>query len=140
MHVSVAQMTGYMWDSQALSTVVRIKGEHLGVALRTKYQCCVMFSRVLGLSPLYSHDFFSAMVETEGSSQASRPFTCDVCSLIGIRNHYYNMGRRLISGRGPGPGHGRPARQGLDEACAELYKACRHLPSVTSMSRDVTLH
>ena len=36
-------------------------------------------------------------------------------------------------------GDGRPARQGLDEACAELYKACRHLPSVTSMSRDVTL-
>ena len=31
--------------------------------------------------------------------------------------------------------HGRPARKGLDEACAELCKACRHLPPVTRMSR-----
>ena len=32
-------------------------------------------------------------------------------------------------------GHGRPARKGLDEACAELCKACLPFPPVTRMSR-----
>ena len=35
-------------------------------------------------------------------------------------------------------GHGRPAaRKGLDEACAELCKACLLSPPVTRMSRKV---
>ena len=47
------------------------------------------------------------------------------------------MGTNGTSLGGPA-GHGRPARKGLDEACAELCKACRHLPPVTRMSRKDT--
>ena len=52
------------------------------------------------------------------------------------RETFWDVGSSPVGASLGGPaGHGRPARKGLDEACAELCKACLHLSPVTRMSR-----
>ena len=96
------------------------------------YHCTIIMRKLLCALTGAPHSTFSPRgpIRRTVPERASAPRS-DSCWVVSCVGAWPAQGTSL----GGPAGHGRPARKGLDEACAELCKACLLSPPVTRMSR-----